>query len=192
MADGGFERRDPAFTKIDRWRFTFNGPVEITSEDDGTELHAQVADEQQECGAHRTPLGALIVDVNDGDCEIGARLVGRPAERAGNHHALDGPRGVPERTGDLDGRARVLALRSVLVEENGAMVLSDRVEVPRQGTVAAEARPLLHANHMPRAIEVRRPASLDRKLVRVQGSKRGSGVCQSDVGCAGQAEERGP
>ena len=40
------------------------------------------------------------------------------------------------------------------------MVLSDRVDVPRQGTVAAEARPLLHANHRPRAIEVREASKL--------------------------------
>ena len=88
--------RDPALTEIAMWRFTFKGPVEITSEDDSAELHAQVADEQQECDAHGPPLGALVIDVNVVDCGVGARLVGRPAEHAGNHHALDGPRGVPE------------------------------------------------------------------------------------------------
>ena len=30
--------------------------------------------------AHGPPLSALVVDVNVGDCEIGARLVGHPAE----------------------------------------------------------------------------------------------------------------
>ena len=98
MAEGGFERRGSAFT-IARWRFTFNGLVEISSEDDSAKLHAQVADEQ-----HGPPLAALVVDVNFGNCETRARLVGRLAEPAGNHHALDGPRCVPERTGDIDKR----------------------------------------------------------------------------------------
>ena len=74
------------------WRFTFDTLVEIASQD-SADLHAQVADEQQERDANGPPLGALVVDMNVGDCEIGARLVGRPAEVAG-HHALDGPRGV--------------------------------------------------------------------------------------------------
>ena len=36
------------------------------------------------------PLGALVVDKDVGNREVGARLVGRPAELARNHHALDG------------------------------------------------------------------------------------------------------
>ena len=78
MAKGGFERRDPAFAIV-RWRFTLNGPVEIASEDDSATHHAQIADVKQECDAHGPPLGALIVDVNIGDCEVGPRLVGRPS-----------------------------------------------------------------------------------------------------------------
>ena len=108
-AEGGLERRDPAIAKIASWRDAFNGLVEIADEDDSAKLQAQVADEQQECDAHRPPPGALVVDVNIGDCEIGARLVGRPAEFAGNHHALDGPCRVPWRTRDLDRRAREVA-----------------------------------------------------------------------------------
>ena len=104
--------------------------------------------------AHGRPLGALIVDVNIGDCEVGARLVGRPAELAGNHHALDGPRRVPERA-DVDMRTREIARESVFVEEYGVMVLVDHVEVLRQGTVGDQARHFLYANHMSRAIEVR-------------------------------------
>ena len=42
---------------------TFNSLIEVAGEDDRAELHAQVADEQQECHAHGPPLGALIVDV---------------------------------------------------------------------------------------------------------------------------------
>ena len=68
------------------------GLVEIAGEDDSAEFHAQVAHEQQDCDAHGPPLGALIVDVNIPNCERRARLVGRPAEPAGNHHSLDGPR----------------------------------------------------------------------------------------------------
>ena len=45
-----------------------------------------------------TDLRLLVVDANICDCKIGARRVGRPAERA----ALDGPRRIPERTRDLD------------------------------------------------------------------------------------------
>ena len=116
MTDGSFQRRDPAVTQIARGGFTFDSLVKIASEDDSAQLHAQVADEQQECGAHGPPLGALIVDVNIGDCD---------------HHALDGPRRVPERAGDVDRRTREVARESVLVEEYGAMVLDDHVEVLR-------------------------------------------------------------
>ena len=47
------------------------------------------------------------------------------------------------------------ARRSVLVEENNAMVLGDQVEVLPKGTVSEETRPLLYVDHMPRPIEVR-------------------------------------
>ena len=154
VAEGGFQRRDPAFTKVSRWRVTFNGLVEITSKDDGAELHAQVADEQLECTAHRPPLGTLVVHVDISNCEIGARLGGRPAELATDHHANHGPRGVPERARDLDRCAREVALKSVLVEEHSAVVLGDHVEVLRQGTVGDETCPFLHADCVPWTIEV--------------------------------------
>ena len=99
-------------------------------------------DEQQERDAYRPPLGALAVDVNIGDCEVGARLVGRSAELAGNHHAVDGPRRGPERARDVDRRTREVARESVLVEKYGAMVLGDHVEVLRQGTVGDKASSL--------------------------------------------------
>ena len=35
------------------------------------------------------------------------------------------------------------------------MVLGDHIEILLQGSVGDEARPFLHANHMPRAVEVR-------------------------------------
>ena len=127
----------------------------VASKDDRAELHAQVADEQQECDAHRPPLGGLVVDVNVGDREVGARGVGRPAELVSNINALEGPRGVPEREGNLHRRAREVARKGLLVEENSAMVLGDHVEVLRQGTISDKARTLLYADHMPRAIEVR-------------------------------------
>ena len=125
--------------------------VEVACEDDRAKHHAEVADEQQQRDADRPPLGALVV-VNISDREIGARLVGRSAELAGDHCALHGPRRVP----DLDRSAREVARESILVEEHGAMVLSDHVEVLRQGTVSDEARPLLCADHMPRSIKVRK------------------------------------
>ena len=162
VAEGSLKRRDPTFTPIARWRNTFNSLIEVAGEDDRAELHAQVADEQQECHAHGPPLGALIVDVNIGDGEKGARLVGRPADFDSNHHAFDVPRRVPERAGDLDRRAREVAREDVLVEEYGAMVLGDHVEVLRQGTVSDKACTFLCADNLPRAVEV----ACQRALVR--------------------------
>ena len=60
---------------------------------------------------HRPPFGALVVDVNVGDREVGARRVGCFAEFASDNHALDGTRGVLERARDLDRRARVLTFK---------------------------------------------------------------------------------
>ena len=70
---------------------------------------------------------------------MGARRVRRPAELASNNHALDSPRRVPGRAGDVDGRTRKVARESILVEEHGAMVLGDHAEVLRQGTVSDKA-----------------------------------------------------
>ena len=116
--------------------------------------------------------GALVVDVDVSDREVGARRVGSPAELASDHHALDGPRRVPERARDLDRRARVLALESVVVEENSAMVLGDHVEVLRQGPFSVEARHFLHTNHMPRAVEVTCQRARVRRAWRGQDSRK--------------------
>ena len=128
---------------------------------------------------------SLLMNIRDR--EAGARRVGRTAELAGNHHALNGPRRAPEGARDLDRRAREVARESIRVEHD-AMVLGDHVDVLRQGTVSDENRPFLYANHMPRAIEVRSQRA--RNLVQVQGSKRGSGAGQSDASCADQDEEQ--
>ena len=56
--------------------------------------------------------------------------------------------------GDLDRRAREVGREDVLVEEYGAMVLGDHVEVLRQGTVSDKACTFLHADNLPRAVEV--------------------------------------
>ena len=88
-----------------------------------------IAEEQQQRNADGPQLGPLVVDVNIGDRETGARRVRHSAELASNNHALDGPRRAPERARDLDRRARVIARKSILVEENNAMVLGDHVEV---------------------------------------------------------------
>ena len=77
-----------------------------------------------------------------------------------------------------------------LFEEHGAMVLGDHMEVLRQGTVGDEARPLLYADHMPRAIKVRSQKTRIKNLVQVQDSRRGSGACQSDTECADVNEEQ--
>ena len=89
-------------------------------------------------------------------CDIGARLVGRHEELSGNHHVLDGPLyEYLSELRDVDRRTREVARKGILVEERSAMVVGDHVEVLRQATVSDETRPLLYANHMPRAIEVR-------------------------------------
>ena len=41
----------------------------------------------------------------------------------------------------MDGRTREVARESIVVEKHGAMVLSDHVEVLRQGTVSDKAEP---------------------------------------------------
>ena len=89
-----------------------------------------------------------------GDREVGARRVRRSAELASDNHAFDGPRRVPVRARDLDRRAREVALKVVYVEEHRAVVQGDHVEILRQGTVGDETCTFLHADHMPRAIEV--------------------------------------
>ena len=90
---------------------------------------------------HGPPFCAFVVDMDIRDGEVGARLVARPAELAGNHHALDGPRGIPERARDVDRCTREVARVSVLVKENGALVLGDHVEVFRQGTASEKPAP---------------------------------------------------
>ena len=92
MAEGGLERRDPTLLGGSaRSKFTLGALIQVAGEDDSAQFHAQVSDKQQERDAHRPPLGAVVVDVNIGDCEIGARQVGRSAELAGTHHTLEGP-----------------------------------------------------------------------------------------------------
>ena len=54
----------------------------------------------------------------------------------------------------MDKRTRIVARESVLVEEYGAMVLGDHVEVLRQGTVGDEACTFLNADDVPRAVKV--------------------------------------
>ena len=71
--------------------FALSAFVEVASEDDSAKLQAQVADEEHLRNAHGPPSCALVVDMDVGDGEVGARRVGRPAELAGNHHALNGP-----------------------------------------------------------------------------------------------------
>ena len=80
--------------------------------------------------------------MNVGGREIGARQGGGSAKLVSDNHALDGPRGLPTREGDLYRRARVAELKGLLVEENSAVVLCDQVEVLRQGPLGPIAVPL--------------------------------------------------
>ena len=57
-------------------------------------------------------------------------------------------------TRDSDRRERVLALKGVPVEENRAVVLGDHVEILRQRTISDNTCSFLHANDVPRAVEV--------------------------------------
>ena len=74
------------------WRsFALGAFVKIAGKHDRAKLHAQIADEPQQRNADGPPLGALVVDVDGGDREVGARRVGQPAELASDHHALEWP-----------------------------------------------------------------------------------------------------
>ena len=88
-------------------------------------------------------FGALVVvDVDVGDREVGARRIRRPPELASNNHALDSPRRAPGRAADdVDGRTREVARESIVVEKHGAMVLGDHVEVLHQRTLGDKAEP---------------------------------------------------
>ena len=69
------------------------------------------------------------------------------------------------------------------------MVLRDHVE---EGTVSDEARPIWHADHMPRAIKVRSQHARNQEHVQVHDSRRGSEACQSDANCDDLNESAGP
>ena len=84
--------------------------------------------------------------MNIGDCEIGAPLVRQPAELGGTHHALNGPRRVPERTGDVDPRVREVALKGDLVRKIRAVELSGNVEVLFQRLLRDEPETLIDSN----------------------------------------------
>ena len=55
-----------------RRSFALGAFVKVSREDDSTKLQAQIADEQQQRNAELPPLGALVVNVDVGDREVGA------------------------------------------------------------------------------------------------------------------------
>ena len=127
-------------------------------------------------------LALLVVDVNVGDRDVGARRVRRPAELTGNHHAVDDPRRVLERA-NLDRSAREVARESILVEELSEITWKFST---RELSVTKPALSCTQITcHWPLRCEA---SKLDQNLVQVQGSKRGSGACQSGAGCADQNE----
>ena len=93
---------------------------------------------------HRPPFCTLVVDVL-GNREVGARRVGSFSEFASDNLALEGPRRVPVCAGNLGRRARVLAFKGVLVEENRAVVLGDHVEDLRQRPISDKTCSFLYA-----------------------------------------------
>ena len=139
---------------VDGWfKFTFGTLAEVTGEHNRTELEAQVTDEEQQRNAHRPPLDALAVDMDVGDRE-GKSTTDSSAEFASNNYALDGPRGVLELARDEERHTRVAGLEGVFVEEHSAVVLGDHVEIVLQRLVVAKTHTFLHADYMPRAIEL--------------------------------------
>ena len=161
VAERCIKCRDVALVRMSvRRGFAFGTFVKITGHDDSTKLHAQVADEQQEGNAHGPPLGTLAVDVDVGDREVGARRVGSSAKLATNYHSFNGPCRILVRARDLDRSAREVARKSIDVEERGAMVLGGDVEVLRKGTGGQKACTFLHADDVPRSVEVVRKGAL--------------------------------
>ena len=130
-------------------KFALGALVEVASKHHRTEFEAPVKLRSSNANAHGPPLGALVVNVDIGNREAGARQVRGSAELASNNHALDGPRGVPEHAGDWKRRPRVVALKGVLVEEYRVVVLRDHVEVLCQRLVGDKTCPFLHADHGP-------------------------------------------
>ena len=67
---------------------------------------------------------------------------------------LDERWSIPKLARDEVRHTRVVGLEDVLVQEECAAILGSHMEVPLQSHVVAEARVLLHADHMPWAVEV--------------------------------------
>ena len=82
-------------------------------------------------------------------------MVGCLAKFSSDHHAFNSPCLVTQRTWNLKWCTGDVVLVGIRVEEHGAMMLDDHVEVLLQGTVGDKARHLLYANHMPWDVEVR-------------------------------------
>ena len=96
---------------------------------------------QQQRNADGPPLGALVVDVDVGDREDS------------NHHTLKGLRGIPARAWDVDRRAREVARKSILVEENGTEVCGD-LDVLRKRTASDGACTFLNTDYVPWSVNV--------------------------------------
>ena len=94
---GCFERRNATLTFEDTGgKFALSTVVEVTGEHHSAELEGQGTDQQEHRNAEGPPLGTLVVDVNVGNHEVGARRVRSSAELAADNHARDGPCSVPE------------------------------------------------------------------------------------------------
>ena len=68
------------------------------------------------------------------------------------------------------------------------MVLHADAKALREDTAGHEACTLLDAKDVPGSVKVV-SRSVDLSHVQDQGSKKGSGDCQSDAGCADQSQE---
>ena len=68
-----FDQRDAVLTAgASCWKVSVCSLVEVTSKHDRAELRAEISDEQNQHNADGPLLGALVVGVDVGDCEVGA------------------------------------------------------------------------------------------------------------------------
>ena len=119
-----------------------------------------------------------------------ARLVGRSAKLAGDDNALKGPRRISVRAGNLNRRARVASLKDVLVKEHAAVMLGDHVKVLRQGTIGDQASLLLHANNVPRTVQMTCQSARVRTSRWTWVTREDFAACLSSAGCPDQDAAR--
>ena len=126
-------RRSPSLDDVSLSTALLKSPVSTAAPD----LKHMSRIKQQKRAAHRPLFSAFVVEVDVRDSNV-ARLVGCPEEPSGNRHAFNSPCLVTQRTWNKNRRTGDVVLEGILVEEHGAMMLDDHVEVLLQGTVVTK------------------------------------------------------